>query len=72
MRTLVLFIAAGAGIFFFAMGIQWLLWCLYCWVMPQVWASGPQNIIAPSFWLFWAMTFLLSIFGKLLFKSSKE
>lgn len=66
------FLAVVAIVFGIALGVQYLIWSLWCWTLPQIWENGPKGIIAPSFWLFWAATFLLSIVGKLLFKSSKE
>ena len=40
---------------------------LWCWVMPQVWPTGPETLIAPSFWLFGGAWMLMSIVGRALF-----
>lgn len=37
------------------------IWWLWCWVMPQLWATGPQNLVQPPFWLFYATIFLVNI-----------
>ena len=55
-----------------ALGVYWLLWLLWCWVMPQLWAGGPQNLISPSYWLFAAAWFLMTLVGRALFKSDKK
>lgn len=45
------------------------MWGLWCWVVPQIYASGPQGFIRPTFWLFvgcWTLVVLIgrSIFGQ--------
>lgn len=35
-----------------ACGIVWLLWIAWCWAIPQIWTSGPENLTHPNFWLF--------------------
>lgn len=44
------------------LGIYWLIWKLWCWVLPQLWADGPANFISPNFWLFAGMWLLLMLF----------
>jgi len=49
-------------------GVMWGLWSLWRWVIPQVWAAGPQNVLSPGFWLFagcWTLTAMVgrAIFG---------
>jgi len=48
-------------------GALWVIWMLWCWVLPQVYPSGPINIIAPSYWLFIGMWALLAFIGRLIF-----
>lgn len=61
---LVLIIAAIIGL---VLGIWWLIWSLWCFVLPSIWAAGPENIIRPGFWLFCGMWLLLGFIGRLLF-----
>lgn len=28
------------------------IWALWCWVLPQLWPTGPAALIQPSYWLF--------------------
>jgi len=37
---------------------------LWCWVMPQLWATGPENIINPGFWLFLGAWLLVCFVGR--------
>lgn len=55
-----------------ALGIYWLLWALWCWVLPQLWTTGPQNFIRPNFWLFAGAWFLLTLLGRALFGRNKD
>jgi len=48
-------------------GGLYLIWILYSWVMPQIYPSGPVNIITPSYWLFIGMWFLIAFIGRLIF-----
>lgn len=58
--------AFGIGILF-ALGIDWLIWTLWCWAIPQIWPTGPENLIHPGFLLFVAITLLVSYVGRMLF-----
>jgi hypothetical protein len=49
------------------LGAFWLLWLLWCWVLPQIWIDGPKNIVAPGYWLFAACWCLVSWIGKAIF-----
>lgn len=49
------------------LGIWWLLWQLWLIVLPAIWATGPENLIRPSYWLFVGMLLLLSFIGRVLF-----
>jgi hypothetical protein len=62
-------IGFGAGVI---LGIWWLLWKLWTWVLPQLWASGPAALIAPGYWLFVGMLILLGIVGRILFGRSSK
>ena len=53
-------------------GIMWGLWSLWGWVLPQVYASGPHNIVAPSFWLFAACWTLMVMVGRALFGGRRK
>lgn len=37
------------------MFLWWLLWLLWCFVLPQVYPTGPEGLIRPSYWLFAGM-----------------
>lgn len=54
------------------LGVWWLFWSLWCWVMPQVWASGPEGIITPGYWLFVGVLLLLGFVGRTIFGRSKK
>lgn len=44
------------------LGIWWLFWHLWAFVMPQVWPAGPSALIHPGYWLFcaeWTLFVLL-------------
>ena len=60
----IVMVAIFAAIF---LGIDWLLWSLWCWVLPQLWPTGPDNLVNPGFWLFVAAAFLLSCIGRMVF-----
>lgn len=34
-------------------------WAIWCYVMPEIWPTGPENLIRPSFWLFLFAAMLL-------------
>lgn len=52
------------------LGIWWLIWSLWSWVLPQIWPTGPQAIVAPSYWLFVGLWVLLGLVGSV-FRSNK-
>ncbi len=62
-----LFVLAVLAIAALVLGVTWGIWLLWCAVLPQLWASGPANVIHPSFWLFVGMWFLLGFLGNALF-----
>ena len=46
------------------LGADWLVWKLWCWVLPQLWPDGPAGLIAPGFWLFVGLwTLLMLVIG---------
>jgi len=49
------------------LGIYWLIWALYCWVMPQIFTNASESVTRPNFWLFVGALFLLSIIGRVIF-----
>jgi len=42
------------------LGVYWLFWSLWCFVLPQIWPTGPKNFIEPSYWLFVGTAILVS------------
>lgn len=50
------------------LGIWWLIWSLWIFVLPQIWTTGPQNFINPSYWLFVGAWVLAGLIGRGLFK----
>jgi uncharacterized membrane protein YGL010W len=67
--TVILAIAFLALIFFAVYGALWAIWG---WVLPQIWPTGPENLIDPSFWLFVAVCFLIQFVGRLIFGSKAK
>lgn len=67
--TVLFAVAFIAGI---SLGVTWLIWLLWCWVLPQVWATGPASFIKPSFWLFVGVWLLLGFLGRCIFPSTKS
>jgi len=61
-----------AAIAALVLGVYWLLWALWCWVMPQLWPTGPANLIQPNFWLFVAAWCLMSLVGRAIFGGSQD
>lgn len=53
------------------MGVWWLLWSLWTWVMPQAWPTGPAGLINPGYWLFAGLWTLLVLVGQLFRGKSK-
>jgi hypothetical protein len=72
MKKLIIAILAGAAIGGMVLGVYWLLWQLWCWVMPQLWTTGPENFVRPGFWLFAAAWFLLMAVGRGVFGGRKD
>jgi len=54
------------------LGCYWLAWQLWCYVVPQIWVTGPANLVRPGFWFFVACAFLLSWIGRRIFYSGKS
>lgn len=53
------------------LGVFYLLWCAWCWVLPQIYPSGPENLIKPSYWLFVVAWVLASWVGRAIFGGKK-
>jgi len=53
------FIVAIASVIVLLLAIYSAIWGLWCWVVPMLWPTGPENIISPSFWLFVGALFLI-------------
>jgi hypothetical protein len=41
-----------------ALGLIFLIWLLWTWVVPQLWPSGPEQFTTPNYWLFAGAWFL--------------
>ena len=65
----VLIIAAFLG---FLLGIDWLVWKAWLWVVPQLWPTGPEGLINPGFWLFVVAWILMGLVGSTIFGPSKS
>lgn len=48
-------------------GINWLLWKTWLYVVPSVWATGPENIIHPSWLMFFLGFVVVSFVGRSIF-----
>lgn len=48
------------------LGIDWGLWKLWLWVLPQLYPTGPVNVVQPGFWLFVGATTLLGFAFRLI------
>jgi len=60
-------LAIGAGL---VLAIFWLLWMLWCAVMPALWPTGPQQLIQPNYWLFVGAWILARFLGRAIFGRS--
>ncbi|WP_321951909.1 hypothetical protein [Paraburkholderia bannensis] len=49
------------------LGIDWLFWKAWIWVLPQVYPTGPAALIRPGFWLFLVGFILVSGIGNSIF-----
>lgn len=65
----VLIVCAVVG---FVLGFWWLLWCLWTWVLPQIWPTGPEALIRPGYWLFAGVWFLLACLGRAIFRRESK
>lgn len=54
------------------LGVTWCIWSVWCWVLPQVYPTGPDNLLAPNFWLFCACWFLLGMVGRNVFGQNRS
>lgn len=62
----VAFIALGIGLM---LGIYWVFWSLWIFVIPQLFPTAPEVIQAPSYWLFVTTGILMSWLRKVIFGS---
>lgn len=72
MKNLLVIIAAVVLAVLLLLGIYWAIWSVWCWVLPQLWADGPEKLIRPGFWLFFCGAFLTSWFGRLVFRKDSK
>lgn len=49
-----------------------ILWFPFSWIMPQLWPTGPANLIHPGYWLFVLTIFVIRITFNLLFRRQKS
>lgn len=54
-----------AGAVALVLGFWWMVWLLWCFVLPQVYPTGPEGFIRPGYWLFAGMWTLLVLVGQL-------
>ena len=48
------------------LGFYFVIWASWCWVLPQIFPTGPQGLIAPSYTLFIIGSTLVFWLAKLL------
>lgn len=47
------------------LGLYWLIWQLWCYVLPSLWPDGPASLLHPDFWPFaGAWLLLMLVFGR--------
>lgn len=68
MAKVVLIVGLFSAIAALGLGVYWLIWQLWIWVLPQIWVGGPESFTSPSFWPFAGLWFLMS----LVFKTIKK
>jgi hypothetical protein len=71
MKFLAYLILAVAVVAPLILGIWWLLWKLWLFVLPAIWSDGPENIIRPTYWLFAGMWVLMIFIGRM-FRGSRR
>ena len=59
MEKLVKWMAVAVVFVFAFLGIYFLFWLLWVWVLPQLWPTGPAAFIEPGYWLFVGVGILL-------------
>lgn len=67
------FLGAITGLVLVALlivGINWCVWKLWLFVVPALWPTGPEQLVHPGFWLFFATWTLLSWLGSAVFGRS--
>lgn len=62
-----LLITLGVSVF---LGMVWVLWGLFKFVVVALWVDAPIEIAQMSYWVFLALWILLAVIGNL-FKSGK-
>ena len=67
---LIAFLGACLFVVPIALGVFWLIWHLWLFVLPAIWADGPPNFIHPGYWLFVAMWALIAGIARM-FRSEK-
>lgn len=50
----------------------WVVWMLWCLVLPQLYPLGPAAFIRPDYWLFVGCAVLLRIVSKTIFGNSRK
>ena len=54
------------------LGLYWLFWQLWLWVVPQFFPNASEAIKHPIYWMFVGMVFLVCFISRLLFGSRKD
>lgn len=66
---------AGFAVAVFALvlwaGVMFGIWSLWCYVLPQVYATGAPGLVSPGFWLFAACWTLVVFVGRAIFGGKK-
>ena len=71
MRAVTVFLLAVGFVIGIILGVLWVIWSLWCYVLPALWPTGPAALVHPSYWFFAAM-WLLAGFIAGLFKAGEQ
>jgi hypothetical protein len=54
-----------------ALSVGWVVWCLWTWVLPELWPEGPESFTKPGYWVFLGAWLLLGLIGRNFRRDSK-
>lgn len=60
-----LYLIAAVMVGWFVLLIWYGVWSLWVWALPQLWPSGPELLVHPSYWQFAGLWVLLAFVGRL-------